>query len=90
MGSWTCWNTSQSDCLGSDQILEANEIKSMVHDQIAQLDERSRLSIELYYFEKSTLKEIGDRLGVTESRACQIRTAAISQVRRRVQRALRR
>ena len=80
----------QSDCLGSDQILESNEIKRLVHSQITELDERSRLSIELYYFESATLKEIGDRLGVTESRACQIRTAAISQVRRRVQRSLRR
>ena len=80
----------KSDCTGSDQLMEIAELKRLVNEHIHELDDRGRLSIEMYYFEGATLKEIGNRLGVTESRACQIRTAAISQVRRRVQRALRR
>ena len=50
-------------------------------DAIAQLVERDRIVVTLYYFENLTLAEIGRVLGVTESRACQLHTRAVLRLR---------
>lgn len=43
--------------------------------------ERERMVLALYYNEGLTLSEVGQVLGVTESRICQIHTKAVSQLR---------
>jgi RNA polymerase sigma factor for flagellar operon FliA len=48
---------------------------------IAQLAERDRVVVTLYYFEGLTLAEIGRVLGVTESRVCQLHTRAVLRLR---------
>jgi RNA polymerase sigma factor for flagellar operon FliA len=48
---------------------------------IAQLAERDRVVVTLYYFENLTLAEIGKVLGVTESRVCQLHTRAVLRLR---------
>ena len=48
------------------------------------MPDRERLVLTLYYYEGLTLSEIGDVLGVTESRVCQIHTKAILQLRGRL------
>ncbi|WP_084430743.1 FliA/WhiG family RNA polymerase sigma factor [Kibdelosporangium aridum] len=48
---------------------------------IAQLAERDRIVVTLYYFENLTLAEIGRVLGVTESRVCQLHTRAVLRLR---------
>jgi RNA polymerase sigma factor for flagellar operon FliA len=50
-------------------------------DAIAQLVERDRVVVTLYYFENLTLAEIGRVLGVTESRVCQLHTRAVLRLR---------
>ncbi|SHG08930.1 RNA polymerase, sigma 28 subunit, SigD/FliA/WhiG [Streptoalloteichus hindustanus] len=50
-------------------------------DAIAQLSERDRIVVTLYYFENLTLAEIGRVLGVTESRVCQLHTRAVLRLR---------
>jgi len=45
------------------------------------LGERERTVLSLYYYEGLTLAEIGEILGVTESRVCQIHTKAVLQLR---------
>jgi RNA polymerase sigma factor for flagellar operon FliA len=50
-------------------------------DAIAQLGERDRIVVTLYYFENLTLAEIGKVLGVTESRVCQLHTRAVLRLR---------
>ena len=50
-------------------------------DAIAQLAERDRVVVTLYYFENLTLAEIGRVLGVTESRVCQLHTRAVLRLR---------
>jgi RNA polymerase sigma factor for flagellar operon FliA len=50
-------------------------------DAIAQLVERDRIVVTLYYFENLTLAEIGKVLGVTESRVCQLHTRAVLRLR---------
>lgn len=53
-------------------------------DAIAQLAERDRVVVTLYYFENLTLAEIGKVLGVTESRVCQLHTRAVLRLRTKI------
>ena len=50
-------------------------------EAIAQLAERDRIVVSLYYFENLTLAEIGKVLGVTESRVSQLHTRAVMRLR---------
>jgi RNA polymerase sigma factor for flagellar operon FliA len=61
--------------------LEGNELRAMLSAAINSLSEREKIVITLYYFEGLTLAEIGDVLGVTESRVCQIHTKAVGILR---------
>ena len=45
------------------------------------LNRNERLIIILYYYEELTMKEIGEVLGVTESRVSQLRTQAIVRIK---------
>ncbi len=58
-----------------------NELKEQLAGAIDSLNERERTVISLYYYEKLKLKEIADVLGVSESRACQIHSAAIVKMK---------
>jgi RNA polymerase sigma factor FliA len=62
---------------------EVDEMKQLLAEAINRAPERERLVLTLYYYEGLTLSEIGDVLGVTESRVCQIHTKAILQLRAR-------
>ena len=48
------------------------------------LPEREKLVITLYYYEELTLREIGEVLGVTESRVSQLHTKAILRLKARL------
>lgn len=63
---------------------EVDEMKHVLADAISRMPDRERLVLTLYYYEGLTLSEIGDVLGVTESRVCQIHTKAILQMRARL------
>ena len=56
--------------------------KRAVARAIAELSERDRMIVSMYYGENYTLKEIGERLGVTESRACQLRARILARLRK--------
>jgi len=47
---------------------------------VASLPERLRMVVELYYGKELSLKEIGARMGITESRACQLRGEAVAEL----------
>jgi RNA polymerase sigma factor FliA len=51
---------------------------------IVELPEREQLVLSLYYDEELNLKEIGEVLGVTESRVCQIHGQALARLRARL------
>ena len=53
----------------------------MLAAAINSLSEREKIVVTLYYFEGLTLAEIGEILGVTESRVCQIHTKAVGGLR---------
>ena len=60
-----------------------SELKDRLADAIESLPERERLVIALYYYENLTLREIGEVLGVTESRVSQLHTKAVLGLRSR-------
>jgi RNA polymerase sigma factor for flagellar operon FliA len=66
------------------------EVREQLADAIARLPERERLVISLYYYEELTLREIGEVLGVTESRVSQLHTKAVLRLKVRLQGALER
>ena len=66
------------------RVMDASELKDRVADAIARLPEREKLVIALYYYENLTLREIGEVLGVTESRISQLHTKAVLRLRSRL------
>lgn len=60
---------------------ESEETKYLLARAINLLPEREKIVITLYYYENLTLAEIGQVLGVTESRICQMHTKAVLQLR---------
>ena len=57
------------------------ETKQMLRQTITRLTDREQTVLGLYYFEGMTLAQIGEVLGVTESRICQIHTKAVMSLR---------
>ena len=70
---------------GSGESPEAQTVGAHFHRALAAalqaLPERERLVMSLYYVEELNLREIGEVLGVTESRACQIHGRAVLRLR---------
>jgi RNA polymerase sigma factor for flagellar operon FliA len=60
---------------------ESEETKYLLARAINTLPEREKIVVTLYYYEGLTLAEIGQVLGVTESRICQMHTKAVLQLR---------
>ncbi len=63
------------------EALAGNEIKDRLTESIAGLPEREQLVVALYYYENLTLREIGEVLGVTESRVSQLHTKAVMRLK---------
>jgi len=63
---------------------ESEETKYLLAKAINHLPEREKIVVTLYYYEGLTLAEIGQVLGVTESRICQMHTKAVLQLRGRL------
>jgi RNA polymerase sigma factor FliA len=61
--------------------VESQETRGLLAAAINSLSEREKIVVTLYYFEGLTLAEIGEVLGVTESRVCQIHTKAVGSLR---------
>jgi RNA polymerase sigma factor for flagellar operon FliA len=61
------------------------ELKDRLADAIESLPDRERLVVALYYYENLTLREIGEVLGVTESRVSQLHTKSVLALRSRFQ-----
>jgi RNA polymerase sigma factor for flagellar operon FliA len=75
-----------SDSTPSEPLegFQKSEFKDSLAEAIAGLPERERLVIALYYDDEMNLREIGQVLGVTESRACQIHSQATFRLRSRL------
>jgi len=60
---------------------EEAEQRQMLSDALNRMSEREKTVLVLYYFEGMTLAQIGQVLGVTESRVCQMHTKAVLGLR---------
>ncbi|MFN2489954.1 MAG: RNA polymerase sigma factor WhiG [Actinomycetota bacterium] len=69
---------------GPVDTVEAEEMKSILAEAINRLPEREKIVVTLYYYEGLTLAEIGQVLGVTESRICQMHTKAVLGLRGKI------
>jgi RNA polymerase sigma factor for flagellar operon FliA len=66
---------------GAVQKLERKELRQHLARAIEGLPERERQILSLYYEEELTLAEIGEVIGVCESRVSQLRSLAVSRLR---------
>ncbi|MDT4787665.1 RNA polymerase sigma factor FliA [compost metagenome] len=64
--------------------LEEERFQAALADAIANLPERERLVLALYYDEELNLKEIGEVLGVSESRVSQLHSQCAARLRARL------
>ena len=64
--------------------IEQEEERKLVVRWLQELPEQMRRVMVLYYYEELTLKEIGEVLDLSESRICQIHTAALHSIRSRL------
>ncbi len=69
---------------GPMEVFESEEMKEILIDAINRLSEREKRVITFYYFVGLTLAEIGQVLGVTESRVCQVHTKAVLALRAKI------
>ncbi|HYO61863.1 MAG TPA: RNA polymerase sigma factor WhiG [Actinomycetota bacterium] len=63
---------------------ESVEMKDILTEAVNKLPEREKVVVTLYYYEGLTLAEIGQVLGVTESRICQMHTKAVLALRGKI------
>ena len=66
------------------RAMEEGELRTAMRAEISKLPEREQAILILYYDDGLTLSEIGEALGVTESRISQIHTKAVLQLRSRL------
>ncbi|MFN9390671.1 MAG: RNA polymerase sigma factor FliA [Betaproteobacteria bacterium] len=69
---------------GPLEVLEDEGFRRHLIQAISALPEREKLVMGLYYEQEMHLKEIGEVLGVTESRVCQLHSQAVARLRARM------
>ena len=73
------------DAIDPVNAMTQTEVKDRLAGAIERLPEREKLVVALYYYENLTLREIGEVLGVTESRVSQLHTKAILRLKSRLE-----
>ncbi|MBS1209987.1 MAG: polymerase sigma factor, FliA/WhiG family protein [Proteobacteria bacterium] len=66
------------------KLLEDQSMRNILIQAIEDLPEREKMVMGLYYEEDMNLREIGEVLGVSESRVCQLHSQAIARLRSRI------
>jgi RNA polymerase sigma factor for flagellar operon FliA len=66
---------------GPDVQLERSELRAMLAKALLDLPLRERQILAMYYEEEMTMAEIGEVIGVCESRVSQLRSLALSRLR---------
>jgi RNA polymerase sigma factor FliA len=63
------------------EVMNLQDLKKALTLAIAELPEKERLVLSLYYFEELTMKEVGKVLNLTESRISQVHTQTVLRLR---------
>ena len=82
--SMTLGDTIADGSEGPVGMYEVEEMRHILAQAINRMPDREKIVLTLYYYEGLTLAEIGQVLGVTESRVCQIHTKSILHLRSRL------
>ena len=69
-----------TDQLNPDVMTHQRQLRSVLSTAMQTLPERYQMVIGLYYLGGKTMKEIGDKLGINESRVSQIHRAALDKM----------
>lgn len=64
-----------------NRVVERAMVKTKLQQAVSNLPERERIIVQLYYIESKSLKSIGQALGISESRASQLRQRALRRLR---------
>jgi RNA polymerase sigma factor for flagellar operon FliA len=70
--------------VGPLDVLEDQRFRRALVQAISVLPEREKIVMGLYYEQEMNLKEIGEVLGVSESRVCQLHSQAVARLRSRL------
>jgi RNA polymerase sigma factor for flagellar operon FliA len=65
-----------------DFLFEQSEVRDRVRTAMAKLPARERHIVRLYYFKEVTMKQIGEEIGVNESRVSQLHARAMQRLRK--------
>lgn len=71
-----------SEPMAPDRLFEQSQTRGRVRTAMASLPPRERRILALYYFGEATMKQIGQQIGVNESRVSQLHARAIQRLRR--------
>ena len=71
-----------SEPISPDRAYEELEVRDRVRAAIASLPPRERKVIGMYYYAEATMKEIGEEIGVNESRVSQLHARAIQRLKK--------
>lgn len=64
-----------------DRLVEDQDLKDWLRRAIEGLAEREQIILSLYYYEELTLREIGEVLGISESRVCQLHARTVMNLK---------
>jgi len=73
-----------SEFNGPFKNIQQESFKYGLAEKISGLPEREKMVVALYYDEEFNLREIGEILGITEGRVCQIHSQALVRLRSRM------
>ena len=71
-----------SEPMSPDRLYEQGEVRDRMRLALDRLPVRERKILSLYYFGEVTMKQIGDEIGVNESRVSQLHARAIDRLRK--------
>ncbi|MFA6498107.1 MAG: FliA/WhiG family RNA polymerase sigma factor [Desulfurivibrionaceae bacterium] len=68
--------------------INLSQIRELIANAIAELPDKEKLTVSLYYQDELTMKEIGEVLGYTESRISQMHSKAMFRLRAKLKKTL--
>jgi RNA polymerase sigma factor FliA len=80
---------SENALFGDDEenpqlIIQEDDLKQNIKKSLSNLPEREQLVLSLYYVDELTFKQIGEVLGLTEARICQLHSQAITRMKNKM------